>query len=182
VKGAFWSPENPDIVVPTAFGVGWTVNVSALRSRSVVTNIIASARRRMSACARRASYRTPRLPRATQRQGVDGRGLATRDAGGHGERECAHGPPSRGERPLPGRSPLERGCGRSLVPATLSTVWRRARCAYIVGEKPSLQAPAQDQQARKLARREGKRSERVRRAAKRIGRIVISCAVSGDTG
>ncbi|HLZ29980.1 MAG TPA: DUF5808 domain-containing protein [Chloroflexota bacterium] len=33
LKRAFWSPENPDIVVPTAFGVGWTVNVAALCSK-----------------------------------------------------------------------------------------------------------------------------------------------------
>jgi Family of unknown function (DUF5808) len=30
LKGAFCNPDNPEIVVPTAFGVGWSVNVAAL--------------------------------------------------------------------------------------------------------------------------------------------------------
>lgn len=33
MKTVVWNPENPRIVVPTAFGVGWTVNLAALRNR-----------------------------------------------------------------------------------------------------------------------------------------------------
>ena len=31
LKAAFWNPANPHLVVPTAFGVGWSVNLAALR-------------------------------------------------------------------------------------------------------------------------------------------------------
>jgi hypothetical protein len=30
VKHALWDPANPRILVPTAFGVGWTLNAAAL--------------------------------------------------------------------------------------------------------------------------------------------------------
>jgi uncharacterized protein DUF5808 len=33
LKAVIWNPRNPQIVVPTAFGVGWTVNLAALRTR-----------------------------------------------------------------------------------------------------------------------------------------------------
>ena len=33
LKAVLWDPENPQLVVPTAFGVGWTVNLGALRPR-----------------------------------------------------------------------------------------------------------------------------------------------------
>jgi uncharacterized protein DUF5808 len=33
LKAVIWNPRNPHIVVPTAFGVGWTVNFAALRSQ-----------------------------------------------------------------------------------------------------------------------------------------------------
>ena len=33
LKSVFWNPQNAHIVVPTAFGVGWTVNLAALRTR-----------------------------------------------------------------------------------------------------------------------------------------------------
>jgi Family of unknown function (DUF5808) len=32
LKATFWNPENSHIVVPTALGVGWTVNLAALRA------------------------------------------------------------------------------------------------------------------------------------------------------
>ena len=33
LKTAIWNPRNSHVVVPTALGVGWTVNVAALRTR-----------------------------------------------------------------------------------------------------------------------------------------------------
>ena len=33
LKGTFWNSQNSRMVVPTAFGVGWTVNLAALRAR-----------------------------------------------------------------------------------------------------------------------------------------------------
>ena len=33
LKAAIWNPRDSRIVVPTAFGVGWTVNLAALRAR-----------------------------------------------------------------------------------------------------------------------------------------------------
>jgi len=33
LKAALWNPHNSHMVVPTAFGVGWTVNLAALRAR-----------------------------------------------------------------------------------------------------------------------------------------------------
>ena len=33
VKSVMWNPENSHILVPTVFGVGWTVNLAALHSR-----------------------------------------------------------------------------------------------------------------------------------------------------
>jgi hypothetical protein len=33
LRGAMWAPESPELLVPTAFGVGWTVNVAALGER-----------------------------------------------------------------------------------------------------------------------------------------------------
>jgi hypothetical protein len=30
VKATLWQPERPDVLVPTAFGVGWTINLAAL--------------------------------------------------------------------------------------------------------------------------------------------------------
>ncbi len=30
IKAAYWSPDNPAIVGPQAFGVGWTVNLGRL--------------------------------------------------------------------------------------------------------------------------------------------------------
>src|SRR5579859_1073245 len=33
LKSVFWNPQNGHIVVPTAFGFGWTVNLAALRTR-----------------------------------------------------------------------------------------------------------------------------------------------------
>jgi len=32
VRSTFWDPENPKVLVPTAFGVGWSVNLAALIS------------------------------------------------------------------------------------------------------------------------------------------------------
>ena len=32
LKAVIWNPHNPHMVVPTAFGVGWTVNLAALRT------------------------------------------------------------------------------------------------------------------------------------------------------
>ena len=33
LKSVVWNPHNSHVVVPTAFGVGWTVNLAALRAR-----------------------------------------------------------------------------------------------------------------------------------------------------
>src|SRR6266568_7994956 len=33
LKAVVWNPRDSHIVVPTAFGVGWTVNLAALRAR-----------------------------------------------------------------------------------------------------------------------------------------------------
>lgn len=33
LKATLWNPRNPRVVVPTALGVGWTVNLAALRTR-----------------------------------------------------------------------------------------------------------------------------------------------------
>ena len=33
LKAAIWNPRDSHVVVPTALGVGWTVNVAALRTR-----------------------------------------------------------------------------------------------------------------------------------------------------
>jgi hypothetical protein len=33
LKAAVWNPQNAHLMVPTAFGVGWTVNLGALRTR-----------------------------------------------------------------------------------------------------------------------------------------------------
>jgi hypothetical protein len=33
LKATLWDPQESHVVVPTAFGVGWTVNLAALRSR-----------------------------------------------------------------------------------------------------------------------------------------------------
>src|SRR6266480_6981966 len=33
LKAAIWNPRNSRLVVPTAFGVGWTVNLAAIRAR-----------------------------------------------------------------------------------------------------------------------------------------------------
>lgn len=33
IKAAVWNPDNPHLLVPTAFGVGWTLNLAALRKR-----------------------------------------------------------------------------------------------------------------------------------------------------
>ncbi|HTD77143.1 MAG TPA: DUF5808 domain-containing protein [Chloroflexota bacterium] len=33
LKSVLWNPQNSHVVVPTAFGVGWTVNLAALRAR-----------------------------------------------------------------------------------------------------------------------------------------------------
>jgi hypothetical protein len=33
LKSAVWNPRDSEIVVPTGFGVGWTVNLAALRTR-----------------------------------------------------------------------------------------------------------------------------------------------------
>ena len=33
LKATLWNPQNRHVVVPTALGVGWTVNIAALRSR-----------------------------------------------------------------------------------------------------------------------------------------------------
>ncbi len=30
IRAALWNPDNPSVLVPTAFGVGWSVNLSAL--------------------------------------------------------------------------------------------------------------------------------------------------------
>jgi hypothetical protein len=31
IQNTLWNPENPKLLVPTAFGVGWTLNFAALR-------------------------------------------------------------------------------------------------------------------------------------------------------
>jgi hypothetical protein len=31
IAARLWDPENPRVLVPTAFGVGWTLNLAALR-------------------------------------------------------------------------------------------------------------------------------------------------------
>jgi len=33
LRATSWNPRNSHMVVPTAFGVGWTVNLAALRAR-----------------------------------------------------------------------------------------------------------------------------------------------------
>ena len=33
VKATFWDPSNPKIIVPHAFGVGWSINFGALVAR-----------------------------------------------------------------------------------------------------------------------------------------------------
>jgi hypothetical protein len=33
LRAALWDPDNPRVLVPTACGVGWTVNVAALAGR-----------------------------------------------------------------------------------------------------------------------------------------------------
>jgi len=33
LKAVIWNPRNSHVVVPTAFGVGWTVNLAAVRAR-----------------------------------------------------------------------------------------------------------------------------------------------------
>ena len=33
LKAVIWNPRNSRMVVPTAFGVGWTVNLAAVRAR-----------------------------------------------------------------------------------------------------------------------------------------------------
>ncbi|HEY3063589.1 MAG TPA: DUF5808 domain-containing protein [Chloroflexota bacterium] len=33
LKAALWNPQDSHVVVPTALGVGWTVNLAALRTR-----------------------------------------------------------------------------------------------------------------------------------------------------
>jgi hypothetical protein len=33
LRAALWDRSNPDVLVPTAFGVGWTVNIAALAGR-----------------------------------------------------------------------------------------------------------------------------------------------------
>src|SRR5438093_2270611 len=33
LKAVIWNPQNARMVVPTAFGVGWTVNLAAVRAR-----------------------------------------------------------------------------------------------------------------------------------------------------
>lgn len=33
LKSAMWNPEDGHVLVPTALGVGWTVNLAALRNR-----------------------------------------------------------------------------------------------------------------------------------------------------
>jgi hypothetical protein len=33
LKAVLWNPRNSHVVVPTAFGVGWTVNLAAFRTR-----------------------------------------------------------------------------------------------------------------------------------------------------
>jgi len=33
LKGVIWNGSNQQLLVPTAFGVGWTVNLAALRTR-----------------------------------------------------------------------------------------------------------------------------------------------------
>jgi len=33
LKGVIWNRSNQQLLVPTAFGVGWTVNLAALRTR-----------------------------------------------------------------------------------------------------------------------------------------------------
>jgi hypothetical protein len=33
LKAATWNPQNSHVLVPTALGVGWTVNLAALRAR-----------------------------------------------------------------------------------------------------------------------------------------------------
>jgi len=31
-RATFWDPQNPNVIVPTLFGVGWSVNLAALIS------------------------------------------------------------------------------------------------------------------------------------------------------
>jgi hypothetical protein len=33
LRAALWDPSNPEVLGPTAFGVGWTVNIAALAGR-----------------------------------------------------------------------------------------------------------------------------------------------------
>ena len=33
LKGTLWNPDDPHVLVPAPFGVGWTVNLAALRTR-----------------------------------------------------------------------------------------------------------------------------------------------------
>jgi hypothetical protein len=33
LKAALWNPADPHVLIPTALGVGWTVNLAALRAR-----------------------------------------------------------------------------------------------------------------------------------------------------
>jgi hypothetical protein len=33
VKAALWNPADPHVLVPNSFGVGWTVNLAAVRAR-----------------------------------------------------------------------------------------------------------------------------------------------------
>ncbi len=37
LKAAMWNPRDPHVVMPTAFGVGWTINLAALR-KSLATS------------------------------------------------------------------------------------------------------------------------------------------------
>jgi hypothetical protein len=30
VRAALWTPENPDLFIPTPFGVGWSINLAAV--------------------------------------------------------------------------------------------------------------------------------------------------------
>jgi hypothetical protein len=30
VRAALWTPDNPDLFIPTPFGVGWSINLAAL--------------------------------------------------------------------------------------------------------------------------------------------------------
>lgn len=40
LRAALWNPDDPRILVPTAFGVGWTVNFSAGASRTIARHIL----------------------------------------------------------------------------------------------------------------------------------------------